>query len=150
MFSNAAMSPRIDSPYCCMDAGSEVHDRARDEPVALSARAYDRILKVSRTIADLANPAEIKSDHVSEAIPFARIGLIGLDASDSQARTRCQAAFSSSSARASDCLQQLRVKQLEAFRCLVQIFDPSANGPCRISRACILNPKERAQSTLGK
>ncbi len=70
IFANAAMTPRLIRTYCRIDAeGESMLERAMAR-LGLSARAYDRILKVSRTIADLADADEIKSDHVAEAVHY--------------------------------------------------------------------------------
>ena len=65
---NARMATKEIKEFCALDAATkELLMNAMSE-YNLSARAYDRILKVARTIADLAGAAQISSDHVSEAI----------------------------------------------------------------------------------
>jgi magnesium chelatase family protein len=56
--------------YCRIDANSEQVLESAMTRLGLSARAYDRILKVSRTIADLEGVKEIGSAHVSEAVGY--------------------------------------------------------------------------------
>jgi magnesium chelatase family protein len=70
IFSNAQMSPRLIRRYCRIDAESERMLEAAMARLGLSARAYDRILKVSRTIADLEGLDEIRSSHVAEAVGY--------------------------------------------------------------------------------
>ena len=70
IFCNAQMTSRMVRQYCIIDeAGQQILKDAMDR-LGLSARAYDRILKVARTIADLDNSAEIGLGHLSEAINF--------------------------------------------------------------------------------
>jgi len=70
IFSNAAMTPRMIRRYCKIDAESEQMLERAMTRLGLSARAYDRILKVSRTIADLEGAADIRSQHVAEAVGY--------------------------------------------------------------------------------
>jgi len=70
IFSNAAMTPRMIRAYCQIDANSEKMLENAMRRLGLSARAYDRILKVSRTIADLEGVETINSNHVSEAVGY--------------------------------------------------------------------------------
>ncbi len=70
VFANAQMSPRLLRDYCQVnDEGQELLKTAM-EKLGLSARAYDRILKVSRTIADLDNSININNEHLAEAIQY--------------------------------------------------------------------------------
>ncbi|MDD4155375.1 MAG: magnesium chelatase, partial [Candidatus Cloacimonetes bacterium] len=56
--------------YCNLDEESKVLLRAAMAKKGLSARAYDRILKLSRTIADIDNSQEIEFKHLSEAVQY--------------------------------------------------------------------------------
>jgi magnesium chelatase family protein len=70
VYSNAQMSSSMQRKYCQLDeAGGRLLKTAM-ELRGLSARAYDRILKVARTIADLAESENITSEHISEAINY--------------------------------------------------------------------------------
>lgn len=70
VFSNSAMSPGQIRKFCALDGESEELLEKAMQRQGLSARAHDRILKVSRTIADLAGSENIDSDHISEAINY--------------------------------------------------------------------------------
>ena len=70
MYSNADMQSNDIKQFCRIDTtGAELLKMAMDK-LGLSARAYDRILKVSRTIADLAGSESIRPEHLSEAIQY--------------------------------------------------------------------------------
>lgn len=70
VFSNSAMTPSQIRKFCALDAESEnLLERAMLKQ-GLSARAHDRILKVSRTIADLDDKENIEPAHISEAINY--------------------------------------------------------------------------------
>jgi magnesium chelatase family protein len=67
---NAQMSSKLIRTYCKLDKESEHLLKNAMGKLELSARAYDRILKVSRTIADLDSSEKISKYHISEAIQF--------------------------------------------------------------------------------
>ena len=70
IFANAAMSPRQLHTWCRLDAASRQLMETAIDKLGLSARAHDRILKVARTIADLAGQEAVQADHVAEAIQY--------------------------------------------------------------------------------
>ena len=70
MHSNAQISSKLLREICAIDHIGEALLKKAMERLNLSARAYDRILKVSRTIADLAATEKIKPEHLAEAIHY--------------------------------------------------------------------------------
>lgn len=70
IFSNAQMDSRLVRKTCKLDAAGEALLRKAMDMLGLSARAHDRILKVSRTIADLDQSENIRSHHIAEAIQY--------------------------------------------------------------------------------
>ena len=67
---NAQMSPRQVRTFCTVDAAGDSLIRIAMERFGLSARAYDRILKVARTIADLDGGGDIRPQHIAEALGY--------------------------------------------------------------------------------
>lgn len=67
---NAQMGPKEIEKYCNLDETSQNLIKIAMEKLNLSARAYDRILKVARTIADLEASENVLSSHISEAIQY--------------------------------------------------------------------------------
>lgn len=68
--SNAMMGSQMVKEVCQINDGGKILLKKAMERLGLSARAYDRILKVSRTIADLAASEDIRIEHLAEAIQY--------------------------------------------------------------------------------
>ena len=69
-FTNAEMTPALMREHCQLDRSGLRVLGAAVQKLALTARAYDRVRKVSRTIADLAGADHVHADHVAEALQF--------------------------------------------------------------------------------
>jgi len=67
---NAQMNVQQIRKYCLLDEASKGLLKNAMEQLSLSARAYDRILKVSRTIADLQGDSDVNGTHIAEAIQY--------------------------------------------------------------------------------
>ena len=70
MYANADMQSREIREFCKLDAAGEELLKMAITKLGLSARAYDRILKVGRTIADMATSEDVRPEHISEAIQY--------------------------------------------------------------------------------
>ena len=70
IFCNAKMSSRLLRTHCRTDDDSRRLLESAIEKLGLSARAYNRVLKIARTIADLEGAADIAANHISEAIQY--------------------------------------------------------------------------------
>jgi len=70
IYCNAQMTSKMLRSYCRIDQSGQALLKIAMEKRGLSARAYDRILKVARTIADLEGHASILNDHLAEAIQY--------------------------------------------------------------------------------
>ncbi len=67
---NAQMGTKLFRQHCALDSKCQEMMRLAMDRLGLSARAYDRVLKVARTIADLDNSLNINSDHLAEALTY--------------------------------------------------------------------------------
>ncbi len=70
IYCNAQMTPKAVRKICAINNAGQLLLKRAMEKLGLSARAYDRILKVARTVADLAGSETIETEHLAEAIHF--------------------------------------------------------------------------------
>jgi magnesium chelatase family protein len=70
IFSNSELTPSLTEKYCRVDENGKRILKTAFDKLGLSARAYGRILKVARTIADLELEEDILSRHIAEAIQY--------------------------------------------------------------------------------
>lgn len=72
---NASMGPDELRRYCQLDDTCAALMKQAFEVFGLTARSYDRIIKVARTIADLDGSTEINSEHIAEAIQYRTVNV---------------------------------------------------------------------------
>ena len=70
IYSNSSLTPKLIEKYCKLDVSSKKILENAFNKLGLSARAYGRILKVARTIADLEEETNIQKAHIAEAIQY--------------------------------------------------------------------------------
>jgi magnesium chelatase family protein len=70
IYCNAQMSTKLTRDICALDAASQTLLNTAMKRLGLSARAYERIIRVARTIADLSKSQNIQTEHLAEAIQF--------------------------------------------------------------------------------
>jgi len=70
IYANAHMAPRDIRAHCRVSDGADALLKTAITRLGLSARAYHRILKIARTVADLDEAASLEPKHVSEAIQY--------------------------------------------------------------------------------
>jgi magnesium chelatase family protein len=73
VYANAHMGPRDLVPHCKITSTAEALLKSAMTRLRLSARAYHRVLKIARTVADLEGLARIETHHVSEAVQYRRL-----------------------------------------------------------------------------